>query len=164
MTDAPTQTSSAPDLGTFLTYVSFAVSGGCVLAMAAPWLLGALGIVDPGWTELTIMWVAIPSVLSVLVAGILSLIGLVRGPWTLRMRTLGWWVVAGGGCAHSMATAPSVDFNPYLGIPAARFGVSHAALMIGVGLGTLMPCRWVVREWRSAKPFAAKHPRSANSP
>jgi hypothetical protein len=162
MTKGPAEATAPSGCLVLAIYAALASSGAFVLAMAAPWPLGALGIIDPNWAILTGMWLALPTVLSLLAAATLSLVGLIRGPGTLRKRIGAWWVVGGGGCALSAVIAPSVDFNPYLRTPPAPFGVSHAALVIGLGLCILLPCMWILRAERTGlfvKSDRTQHPR-----
>jgi hypothetical protein len=114
--------------------------------LAAPQLLASVGLVSEtslqGWVTFIGMWLALPLVILVPAAAILSLVGLVRGPSLLRMRLAAWWVVGAGGGALALALERTPGFNPYLGTPQPTFGVSDALLALCVGLCVFFAIRW----------------------
>jgi hypothetical protein len=130
--------------GSLITYAVLAWTGGVALVMATPVLLVDLRIIDEGSLQGLMMligiWLGLPFFLSALVAATLSLIGLLRGPWTLRRRLALWWLIAVGGFVLSDATT-------------AWLSGGHALLVIIVGLTCLLPCLWIRRtEYRPPPP------------
>jgi hypothetical protein len=147
MTEGPPQTASQ-SAAVLVTNAILAITGAVVLAMVAPMPLAALGVISQdalqGLMTLTALGLALPAIALVLAAAVLSIIGLARGPGILRVRLAAWWTIGVGGLALSAVTAPSVGFNPYLGIPQPGFGASDAFLVAGLGLSILLPCRWFI--------------------
>jgi hypothetical protein len=104
-----------------------------------------------GWETFVGMWLALPLVVLVPAAAILSLVGFVRGPQLLRMRLLAWWVVGAGGDSLALALAPKPGFNPYVGTPQPLAGLSDGLLALCLGLCVFFATWWYVQARRESR-------------
>lgn len=130
------------------TSVLTAIAGG-------PTLLGIFGAMDDdsayAWSWFLGIWLAMPLLALGLMAAILSIAVVVRGPSSHRWRLLWWWLCA--GCAvFGIAQQPAAQ-STY--VESAAAGLVDAALVVGLLLCILLPClvlrRAAERHWSSAE-------------
>ena len=137
----------------FLTYLILTLTSSAFALLFAPQLLASVGLVShtslQGWVAFIGMWLALPLVMLVPAAAILSLVGLVRGPYMIRVRLAAWWAIA----LAAALWLPTPSFNPYLGTPQATFGLSDAVFALCLGLWVSLALTWLLRASRSRPPL-----------
>ena len=135
----------------FLTYLILTLTSSAFALLAAPQLLASVGLVShdslQGWVTFIGMWLALPLLMLVPAAAILTLVGLVRGPYVIRVRLGVWWAIALGGAL----SLPTPGFNPYTG-PQPTFGLGDAVLALCLGLCISLALTWLLRASRSRPP------------
>ena len=133
-----------------MTHLLLLLTSLLVTVLAAPTLLGVLGLMDggnvAGWSMLLSLWLALPTAAVALLAVFLSFLGVVKGPASHRLRLAVWWACF--ATAVFAFALPRPELNPYTGSSGPSFGLGDALLAISLMLCFCLPCVYLLRPVR----------------